>query len=237
MKIGQMTFNKITNKSDYLQLDMCGLNRNEVLDRYLNFNTPTEVILHGDWSKKGCSENNILERREEYIETIFRLKDITKVRGLTIHPPFRNKVSIEDFVEACESISNITGIPVFIENRSNSKIWVSKPDEVIAFSKSHLMTIDIPQLYIACKYDIEALKHTLELINWQNIKELHLANVKRQPPNTFVGRKLTDGELDYSDLIRYFANVGYSTLEILGGVNVFENEKSYLETLLNIDKI
>lgn len=237
MKIGQMTFNKMTNKSDYLQLDMCGLNRNEVLDRYLKFNMSTEVILHGDWSKKGCSENNIIERKEEYIETIFRLQKITKVSGLTIHPPFRTKVSLEDFVETCESISKITGTPVFIENRSNSKIWVSKPDEVIEFSKSHLMTIDIPQLYIACKYDIEALKQTLKQINWENIKELHLANVKRQPPNTFVGRKLTDGELDYSELIKYFYNVGYSTLEILGGVNVFENEKSYLETLLKTDNI
>jgi hypothetical protein len=237
MKIGQMTFNKITDGADYLQLDMCGLNRNEVLGRYLNFNKDIDIILHGDWSKKGCSENNILERVEEYIETIFRLQKITKVRGLTIHPPFRKKVSLEDFLRSCESITNATGTPVFIENRSNSKIWISKPDEIIDFSKSHLMTIDIPQLYIACKYDIEALKNTLVSIHWNNVKELHLANVKRQPPNTFVGRKILDGEIDYSELISFFDNVGYLTLEILGGVNVFEKEKSYLETLLKIDHI
>lgn len=235
MKIGQMKFNKETSGSDYIQLDICGLNRNEVFDNYLKLNTSKEVILHGDWTKKGFSENNILQRIDEYIEIIFKLTKITKVIGLTIHPPFRNKVTIDDFIEACEKIYNTTGIQVFIENRSNSRIWISKPEEVVKFSKSHFMTIDIPQLYIACKYDIEALKYTLELINWKNVKELHLANVKRQPPNTFVGRRLTDGELNYDDLIKYFSNVSYSTLEILGGVNVFESEKKYFETLLSIN--
>lgn len=74
MKIGQMSFKSVTEKADYLQLDMCGLNRNEVCERYLNFNKSIYIILYGDWSKKGCSENNIIEKKQNTLIRLFNLK-------------------------------------------------------------------------------------------------------------------------------------------------------------------
>lgn len=232
MKIGQMTFNKISESADYLQLDMCGLSAHKTLNRYLSFSKDIGVILHGDWSKKGCSENNILNRVEEYIETINLLKEVTTVHGITIHPPYRKKIDFDIFLNACKYIEIETKISVFVENRSSSKLWLSTPDEIVNFSKNHDLTIDIPQLFISCNYNTNIFEDTLSKICWNNVKELHLANIKREQPRTYVARKLTDGELKYEKFIHYLIDVEYSTLEILGGHNVFNNEKSYLNKLI-----
>ena len=45
---------KLSDKADYLQLDICGLSANEALDRYISYNTNLPIILHGDWTKKDC---------------------------------------------------------------------------------------------------------------------------------------------------------------------------------------
>lgn len=34
MKVGQISFKKLSDKSDYLQLDICGLNVEEALSKY-----------------------------------------------------------------------------------------------------------------------------------------------------------------------------------------------------------
>lgn len=233
MKIGQMTFNKISNNADYLQLDMCGLSAKETLNRYLSYKKDIGVILHGDWSKKGCSENNILSRVEEYVLAIKLLQEVTTIYGITIHPPFKTKVDFQIFLNACRVIENETKISVFIENRSNQKLWLSSPDEIVDFSQNHCMTIDIPQLFISCKYDISILERTLSKINWDNVKELHLSNIKREPSHTYVARRLLDGILNYENIFKYFINVEYSTLEILGGCRVFEEEKEFFMTLIS----
>jgi hypothetical protein len=97
-------------------------------------------------------------------------------------------------------ISNETNVSVFLENRSNNKFIVSTPEEVINFSQKYLMTIDIPQLYIACQFSEEIFKNTLKKINWENIKELHLGGLVKKLKSegakrnmTLVAQQLTKG--------------------------------------------
>lgn len=232
MKIGQMSFPKLSSKADYIQLDVCGLTAQQSVDRYKSYGTNLPVILHGDWEKKGNSENNIESRLHDYIEIIEALIDETAIIGLTMHPTYRKKVSFDDFQRFCGTITLNTGVSVFIENRSNQKIWLSTPEEIIRFSHIHAMTIDVPQLYISCGYDQVNFMETLKQINWDNVQEVHLANIKRQPPRTFVARKLDDGELDMADIFNYLKDVPCITLEILGGVPTFDAQVEYFYKLM-----
>lgn len=231
MKIGQMSLPKVSEKAEYIQLDICGLSEEEAFMRYVSYQTQLPVILHGDWEKKGNSENNIENRVNVYIDIINRLTQYTDVLGFTMHPTHRKKVPFDEFLNFCNFLEQMTNVPVFIENRSNPKIWLSTPEEIIAFSKQHDMTIDIPQLFISCGYDEDVLIETLLQLNWKNIEEVHLANVKRQEPRTFVARKLTDGELDISKILNIIKDVPYVTLEILGGVPTFEEQVQLIEEL------
>lgn len=226
MKFGQMSLPKLSPKADYLQLDICGRNTEEAIARYENYKTDIPVVLHGDWTKKGASENNIGSRLDEYVDIILKLKEKTSVLGFTMHPPFRKKVSFEEFTAYCEEIEERTGVEVWIENRSNSRIWLSTPEEIIAFSKKHTMTIDIAQLYISCGYSNDVLIETLLQIDWTLVREMHLSNVKRTEKNTFVARKIQDGEIKLNDFFLLFIDVPYWTFEILGGVGVFEVESA-----------
>lgn len=224
MKIGQMSLKTVSPKSDYIQLDICGLTEEEALNRYKNYNTNKPIILHGDWDKKpGLSENKLRERYAEYLKIISALKKETNVLGITIHPPYRSKFALDEITEICESLSKEANIPVFVENRSNKRINLSKPNEIIEYSKSHLMTIDIPQLYISCEYSEENLIDTLKEINMANIKEIHFANILRTERNSFVARKIDDGNIDLNKILKYLPKDSYYTLEILGGIKTFEN--------------
>lgn len=224
MKFGQMSFPRLSEKADYLQLDICGLTADEAIARYEAYGLSIPVVLHGDWTKKGHSENNVGSRWQEYVQIILRLKELTSVLGFTIHPPFRKKVPMKEFLDFCFKIQARSGVEVWIENRSNSKIWLSNPDEIIEFSKNHPMTIDIPQLYISCGYNNERLIEVLLQIEWKNVREMHMANVKRTEKNTFVGRKLRDGEIELDAFFLLFIDVPYWTFEILGGVPTFESQ-------------
>jgi hypothetical protein len=232
MLYGQMSIPKLSGKADYIQLDICGLNAKESVERYLAYETNLPVILHGDWEKKGNSENNIEQRLADYVDIINNLVRHTKIIGFTMHPTFRKKVAFEDFLFFCNELTKETGIPVFIENRSNQKIWLSTPEEIIDFSFKHTMTIDLPQLFISCQFNHEVFKDTLSKIYWENVKELHMANIKRQPPRTFVARKLIDGELHFPDIFHFFEAVPYITFEILGGVPTFEEQVDYVTSIL-----
>lgn len=231
MRIGQMSIKKLSSEADYLQLDICGHSPDEALKRYDSYETNLPVILHGDWTKKGFSENNIKCRLNDYIEIVNRLQMRTKVMGFTMHPTFRSKVSFEDFWLYCKELEEFTGVEVWIENRSNHRIWLSSPKEIIEFSSMHTMTIDIGQLYISCAYSNDVLRETLLKIHWDNVREIHCANVKRTEKNTFVARKLDDGEIIMQDILPIMDAVPYWTLEILGGVPTFENQKELLTTL------
>lgn len=222
MKVGQINYKKLSNKADYLQLDICGCNTKEAINKYNSFNKDVAIILHGDWTKKGCSENNLETRIDEYINITNELKKITKVIGFTLHPPTRHKMSLEKLKEYRDLLEEKTSVDVFIENRSSSRLNLSKANEIIDFSKENKMTIDIPQLYISCHYDCNLLYNTLSKINLNNIKEIHLANVQRQGKNTYVGRKLNDGVLDINKILTYFNDDSFYTLEILGGVSTFD---------------
>ncbi|MFJ8531153.1 hypothetical protein [Bacillus sp. NPDC094106] len=224
MKFGQMSIKKASTQADYVQLDICGLTAEEALEKYTAY-APLPVILHGDWTKKGYSENNILSRYKEYIRIIYLLQKETKVYGITIHPPSKKKMGWHIFKQLCLKIEEETDCPVFIENRSNARLHVSLPEEVIAISHEVKMTIDIPQLYIACGYDDSHFIDVLQKINWINVKELHLANLKKTEKNTLVARKLKDGLLDYNILLSYLPNPVFITFEILGGVPTFESQK------------
>lgn len=95
---------------------------------------------------------------------------------------------------------------------------------------SSSLTIDIPQLLISCRYDYNLFLDTLSKINWRNIKELHLANIKRIENRSFVGRSLDDGEINLKDIKPYLNN-RFITLEILGGINIFEKNINILKNL------
>lgn len=230
--IGQISYPKLSQKTDYLQLDICGLNKDECINKYLKYNKSIPIILHGDWTKKGFSENNIKERYKDYIEIINSLKELTTVIAITIHPPFRNKISKTEFLNYCKEITIQTSIDCFIENRSNQKIWFSSIEEIVELSKTHYMTIDIPQLFIRSDYNYDLLLKNLELINWKNVKEIHLANVIKTEKNTFVGRQLKDGIFNIEDFKKILEKTLYITLEILGGVKIFENNKQLLEMII-----
>lgn len=231
MKIGQMSLAKISPAADFLQLDVCGLSPEEALHRYEDYSTDIPVILHGDWSKKGASENDILkpERVQDYIEMVQRLQNVTTLYGITLHPPFRRKISFPDFLTITDQLENSTGIPVFIENRSAKNIWASSPQEIIDLSYEHDMTLDIPQLYISCGYDVGGLMDVLQKVYLPHIKEIHCANIKRDGSHTYVGRKLIDGELPLEQILPLFQGNRYCTLEILGGVPTFETQKNIIE--------
>lgn len=242
MKIGQMSFPRLSNNADYLQLDVAGLTVEEAINKYKNYNTDLPIILHGDWEKrsknipKGTSENNLDIRYKDYIDMINKLKDLTNVLGITIHPTKRNKMSLEENLKYIKEISLKTNIDVFIENRSSKLLNLSLPEEIIECSQNNLMTIDIPQLYISCGYNYELLIDILKKLNMDNIKEFHLANIKRNGSHTFVGRKLNDldCELNISEIMRKIpiTDNTFITLEILGGINVFDNMKSFLKKLI-----
>lgn len=235
MKIGQMSIRgKLSELADYMQLDISGLTADLVMDKYikyynLNNQQPIPVILHGDWQKNGASENNILDRVNEYIEIFHRLQSITDVIGITIHPPFRRKVDWDNFVGCCEYLEN-NGLNVFVENRSNNRIYLSTPEEIIAFSKNRTMTIDIPQLFISCGYDNVTMSDVLEKINVKNVNEVHLANVKKDGKHTFVGRKLSDGIISSNNIYKLLREDRYITLEILGGNNMFQEQLEEIKT-------
>lgn len=235
MEFGQITNNykKYSTLIDYIQFDICGLNTNEAvekLDITLSKNEHIKkIILHSDWTKNGCSENNLPTRINEYINIFNTLSKRIDVIGITLHPMFRSKTSIEDFLFLVSELSK--HMDVFIENRSNSKILISKLDEIIDLSQNHNMTIDIPQLLISCGYDYSLFLDTLSKINWNNVKEIHLANIKRLNNRTFVGRSLNDGEINIKDLVPYL-NGKLITLEILGGVNTFEKNIEILKEIV-----
>lgn len=228
MKIGQMSISKISSKADYLQLDICGHTPLEALKRFENYQTSLPIVLHGDWTKKGFSENNIESRLDDYIEMVNQLNEKTEVLGFTMHPTFKSKVSFQEFYGFCQKLEESTGVEVWIENRSNSRIWLSEPQDIIEFSHQHTMTIDVGQLFISCGYSNEKLEEALSGINWKNVREMHVANVKRTETNTFVARKLGDGAIKLETLTTLFKEVPYWTLEILGGVPTFESQVDLL---------
>ena len=231
MKIGQISFKKLSDKSDYLQLDICGLGTEEALSKYNAYGKKIPVILHGDWTKKGCSENNLEERKEDYISIIKELKKVTKVLGFTLHPPKKSKMDMDRVTEIVKDIEKQTNTNIFVENRSSKAINLSNAEEVISYSKGHKMTIDIPQLYISCGYNQKELLRTLSKINMTNVKEIHLANIKRDGSHTYVGRKLNDGELDIKTILKKLPKRAYYTLEILGQTNTFETNRELLQSL------
>lgn len=232
MKIGQITnqYRKIFNNANYLQLDICGCSLEESIQKYKEFNTSIPIILHGDWNKKGFSENNLLMRKCEYIKIINYFYKNKNLLGFTIHPPFRKKIEMSIFLDTVEEIKRQTDFEnIFIENRSGKQIHLSKPEEIINLSQSHKMTIDVPQLYISCNYDNAKLIETLNQLYWDNIIEIHFANIVKTERNTFVGRRLDDGLLDLGNIIPLIENVPYITFEILGGEGSFNDSLKVLK--------
>jgi hypothetical protein len=223
-----MSFPKLSSETDYLQLDICGYSPVDALKRYQSYQKEIPVVLHGDWTKKGCSENQIESRLDDYINIIQLLQNETTVLGFTMHPPFRHKVPFQTFLDCCNQMERETGVEVWIENRSSSKIWLSIPKEIIEFSHQHVMTIDLAQLYISCGYSEKRLMETLGQLNQKHIRELHISNVKRTDKNTLVARKLNDGNLDMKKVLSFVSFVPYWTLEILGGVPTFETQREWL---------
>ena len=236
MRFGQISnsYLKYSSIIDYLQFDICGLDKNQAIAKLkttLSKNKHVNsIILHSDWSKKGCSENNLPLRIYDYIEIYNEFSKYINVIGLTLHPMFRSKIDIDGFLNFVSILEK--EIDVFIENRSNSKILVSKSAETIELSKYKKMTIDIPQLLISSDYNYKIFIETLNNIDWQNIKEIHLANIKRDGNRTYVGRSLDDGIININDIVPYIKDK-YITLEILGGQKAFERNVNIIKNILS----
>lgn len=235
MNIGQISYRRISPHSDYVLLNICGMKAQEAIE-YAALHETKPFILHGDWNKQGCHENNFLktDRRSEYVAVIQALQPQYELKGFCLHPVYRTKSSLLDFLSLKEQFEDQAGIPIFVENRSHQGILLSRSTEIIHTSQRHLMTIDIPQLFISCGYDEESTIQTLRQLSWENVKEIHLANVCRMDGRTYVGRRLSDpnGLLDIRKYIPFLKQVNQVTLEILGGVRVFEEERAFLETLI-----
>lgn len=234
MRFGQITnsYKKYSQLCDYIQFDICGLNKEEsilklreTLDKNPHISS---IMLHSDWTKKGCSENNLPARINDYIEIYNELSKIINVIGITLHPMFRSKSSLENFLSLVEKLELF--LPVYIENRSNSRILVSKSDEIVSLSQAKLITIDIPQLLISCNYEYDLFIKTLNHINWDNVREIHLANLKKDGNRTYVGRSLDDGVINIEDITPFIENK-YITLEILGGEKTFERNIDMIKSL------
>lgn len=234
MIFGQISnsYNKYSSKLDYLQFDICGLSVEEArvkLDDVLEKNNFIDkIILHSDWSKNKISENNLPNRIDDYIQIKNELSKSVNVIGLTLHPMFKNKASLNEFNSLVNELKS--EMTVFVENRSNHKILISEPSEVIEYSKSNNMTIDIPQLLISCQYDYDYFLKTLSEINWFNVCEIHLANLKRDGNRTYVGRNLDDGIININDIKPYLFNK-LVTLEILHGSKSFEKNVAFLKDM------
>ncbi|TCK01350.1 UNVERIFIED_ORG: hypothetical protein BDK47_11641 [Anoxybacillus amylolyticus] len=231
MLIGQMGYQARSPWADYIQLDVCGKSVAEVCQQWET--RPSErVILHGDWTKKGASENDIGERWYAYVEMIRALKLKTHILGITLHPPSRRQWSLSSFLEICCLIENETNVPVFVENRSDSSRWFSSIDEILRGSESVRMTIDLPQLWISCRYDNSLFLSVCEQLQKKSIGELHIANARRVNGRTYVGRKLNDGEIWIEDALQLLSHVPLGTLEILGGATTFASEQQQLRSML-----
>lgn len=234
MKLGQITnpHKKYSMSCDYIQFDICGLSKEESLEKFKEVKSKnphlSSIILHSDWTKKGCSENNLPYRISEYIEIYKELNKYTSVIAITLHPMFKSKISFDNFLKLVEQLEE--HLPVYIENRSNARILISTPEEIIHLSKLKYMTIDIPQLLISCNYDYNLFLDTISKINWDNVKEIHLANIKRDNNKTYVGRSLEDGIINIRDLASLFEDK-LITFEILGGVNIFEKNIDIIRNL------
>jgi hypothetical protein len=230
MNIGQMLHkNTPSEYANYYQVDMCGKGPNDVLTFLNNKELKhRHIFLHGDWEKNGNSSNTILEekRMNEYIDTVKLLQgNDYKILGLTLHPPTRSKkVNVNALKRIQNFISEKTNTLVLFENRSSYKFMLSTEDEIRDYLKTSFMTIDIPQLFISSGKNEYRLLDTLIRLDKDNIKEIHLANTKLIGKGTYVGRQLEDGEynaLRFFNYINTNRNV-YTTLEILGGTPVFE---------------
>lgn len=235
MNIGQISYRKIAPKSSHVLLNICGMKEQEAT-QYALLHKTKPFILHGDWNKQGCHENNFLknDRRSEYVDVIRALQAQYELKGFCLHPVYRTKSSLSDFLSLKEQFEEEAGIPIFVENRSHQGILLSRPTEIIHTSHHHQMTIDIPQLFISCGYDENLTLQTLKQLCWSNVKEIHLANVCRLDGRTYVGRRLSDpnGLLDIPKYVPFLKQVEHITLEILGGVRVFEEERTFLESVV-----
>lgn len=234
---GQMSYKSLSPRADYLQLDVCGKSPEEAIKRFLDYKISMPVIIHGDWTKKGANENNLRDRINDYVSIIDGLKEYTTVLGITIHPPSKSKYNINEVLHLAKVIYLLTGVTAFIENRSNNMYIVSNPEDVIKCSGVQEMTIDLPQLYIACNFDEDLFYKVLNKINWENVHEIHLGNIKRKTKEldgkniTSVAQKINSGIMNYKKIKPYIVDVPYITFEILGSGTTFEEQ---LNTYLNL---
>ncbi|BBW98883.1 hypothetical protein [Geobacillus subterraneus] len=231
MLVGQMGYQARSCWADYVQLDVCGKSVTDVCQQW-EVHPCERVILHGDWTKRGASENDIGKRWREYVEMILALKAKTHVLGITIHPPSRRQWPLSSFLEICGWIEREACVPVFVENRSDSSRWFSSVEEILKGLEFVRMTIDLPQLWISCRYDNSLFLSVCERLQRAPIGELHVANAKRINGRTYVGRKLNDGEIWLEEALQRLSHVPLGTLEILGGAATFESEQRQLQSIL-----
>lgn len=223
---GQIGSKNLSKKADYIQLDCCGLTAKEVVEKYLSYKTQKPVMLHGDWEKKGCSANSLFskERRKEYLNITSRLNKLTVILGFTIHPPTKSKASLKELIEIQRDLIHYSGVPFYMENRSQGRFKLSKLDEILEYIRSSMMTIDLPQLYISTYKEGIDFYEALRMLSLYslNIRELHIGNVKRINGRHYVGRKIDDGLIDIKKSIKILGYKGPMTFEVLGGIKAFE---------------
>lgn len=226
-KFGQMWSSQISEMADYVQFPISGLTPEEVVEKLKNARIKLPLMLHGDW-ERNASPDTILDknRQGEYIQIINCLREEGyRVLGLTIHPPKRKKGSMDDLIKAVKTIHEETDALVLVENRSNPKYMVSIPEEIKYIADYVPVTLDIQGLYIALGYDKEKIISSLKELRYcQNIRELHIGDVKRGRVCLGLGR----GDL-FECVKDVLPPARYRTIEVLGGRKTFDEAVERLQ--------
>lgn len=230
MKIGQRYSGNgyISNRADYIQFDICGLDTTEIVQRYFSYKIDRPMVLLGDYisEQRNVKIDNMLgaERIYEVKEAIKTLQAFkAEIWGITLEPLSRKgleKIPEIDFSDFVNKISEILGIPVFIKNTSNKDLFLSNPEEIISFSKSNLVTIDIEELYKTCDSNIDILLKTANDLNKENIKEVHIRQLGKDK-----SKDLYRGKSYRTDMSRFINSKPMITLASSDGflTNQFED--------------
>lgn len=244
MKFGQR-YNgkgKISSLADYVQFNICGLSAIEIIQRYFMYEINKPIVLLGDYTSE---ERNAREDDMLHAERIYEIKDVISslqdfgadVMAITIHPVSKKgleklgvNVSINDFVN---KLNDIYQIPVLMKNRQYHSLHLSCPEEVIKFSQSNKMTLDLTLLYEACEYDIEKFLDAVNRINRDNVQELHIRQISMSQSSLVGNRGMSQQVVDPLNIAKLFTKVPWATFSFLESGGGHARFDSIVKNLVN----
>jgi hypothetical protein len=223
---------KISKMADYVQLNICGLNAIEVVQKYFLYEIDKPIILLGDYDskKRNAHEDNMLKA-----DRIYEVKDAIKslqafgaeILAITFQPVtregLRNLGFTISFDEYIAKLNEIYHVPVFVKNRYNKEFFLSTPEEVVNFSHKFKMTLDGVLLLKSCNNDVGCFMDTLEKINWDNVCEIHVKHMSFGENGLQGEKELNTLAVKATDVTSYAKRVKYLTFMVgRGGHPQFE---------------